>query len=223
MVAGGLGPPDGYGGYRRKLVETLRDRGIADLAVLAAVAATPRHLFVPEGVRHRAYEDSAVPIGGGQTISQPYVQARYLQTLELRGTERVLEVGTGSGYQTALLAQLVGHVTSIERLPALADSARAALQAAGFGRNVQLLVGDGTMGWAANGPYDGILVAAGGPRIPEPLVEQLRPGGRMLIPVGPAGAQVLTLVVREGDGLRTTPLGDARFVPLIGEHGFPLS
>lgn len=221
MVAGGLGPPDGFGGYRRKLVEALRERGITDLAVLAAVAATPRHLFVPESVRHRAYEDSAVPIGGGQTISQPYVQARYLQALELTGTERVLEVGTGSGYQTALLAQLATHVTSIERLRPLSTAAAAALAAAGLARNVHLIVGDGTTGWHAGAPYDGILVAAGGPQIPAPLVAQLRLGGRMLIPVGRADAQRLTLVTRDADGIHQHELGDARFVPLIGEHGYP--
>lgn len=218
----GLGPADGYGGYRRKLVEALQARGIRDLAVLAAVAATPRHQFVPESVRHRAYEDSAVPIGGGQTISQPYVQALSCQQLELRGGEHVLEVGTGSGYQTALLAQLCGRVTSIERLPVLADAARAALAPLGFA-NIHLLTGDGTLGWAPGAPYDGMIVAAGGPVIPAPLVQQLKIGGRMVVPVGPTDQQQLMLVTRTAEGTTAVPLGGARFVPLIGVHGHPQS
>lgn len=222
MGSGPLGPADGYGGYRRKLVETLQARGIRDLAVLAAVAATPRHLFVPESVRHRAYEDIALPIGGGQTISQPYVQALSCQQLELRGGEHVLEIGTGSGYQTALLAQLCARVTSIERLPALTEAARAALAPLGF-HNIQLLTGDGTLGWAPGAPYDGMIVAAGGPVIPAPLVQQLKPGGRMIVPVGPADQQQLMLVTRTAEGATAVPLGGARFVPLIGAHGHPQS
>lgn len=217
------GPPDGYGGYRHRLVEAMRAAGIGDLAILRAFAATPRHLFVPEGVRHRAYEDAALPIGNGQTISRPSTQARYLAALRLQGGERVLEVGTGSGYQTALLAALAQQVFTVERVRALAERALAQLRAAGI-QNVSLLVGDGTLGWSAYAPYDAIVVAAGGPEIPPPLIEQLAPGGRMLIPLGPpGGAQVLTLVERDGagrPGLRHRPLGDARFVPLIGHHGF---
>ena len=215
------GSRDTYGGYRARLVEQLRAQGIRDLAVLRAFAATPRHLFVPEAVRHRAYEDAALPIGTGQTISQPFTQARYLEALALKGTERVLEIGTGSGYQTALLGQLAAQVFSIERVRTLAASAQAALRAAAVS-NVSLLVGDGTLGWSAYAPYDAILVAAGGPEVPPPLVEQLAPEGRMIIPLGAKGAQVLTLVRRgiEAGGIRTTPLGGARFVPLVGEHGF---
>lgn len=210
---------DTFGGYRARLVDQLRAQGIRDLAVLRAFADTPRHLFVPEAVRHRAYEDAALPIGTGQTISQPFTQARYLEALGLKGTEKVLEIGTGSGYQTALLAALAGQVFSIERVRPLAESAQAALRAAGVS-NVSLLVGDGTLGWSAYAPYQAILVAAGGPEVPPPLVEQLAPDGRMIIPLGARGAQTLTLVRRSADGVRATPIGDARFVPLVGEHGF---
>src|SRR5262249_9446915 len=154
---------------------------------------TPRHLFVPEAVRHRAYEDSALPIGAGQTISQPSMQARYLAQLRLTGRERVLEIGTGSGYQTALLARLVAQGFAVERLRELADRAQCGIRDCGV-RNVSMLVGDGTRGWSAYAPYDAILVAAGGPEIPTPLVAQLKPGGRMLVPVGNKGQQVLTLV-----------------------------
>ncbi len=210
---------DTFGGYRARLVETLRGKGIQDLAVLKAFAETPRHLFVPEAIRHRAYEDAALPIGAEQTISQPSTQARKLEALRLRGAEKVLEVGTGSGYQTALLAALAGRVFTVERVPRLAAAARAALREAGV-TTVSVLVGDGTLGWSAFAPYDAIVVAAGGPEIPPPLLDQLGPGGRMLIPLGERGAQTLTLVERAGGEWRRRPLGEARFVPLIGEHGF---
>ncbi len=218
----GAGVGDSFAGYRTRLVETLRAKGISDLAVLKAFAETPRHLFVPEAVRHRAYEDAALPIGGGQTISQPFTQARYLEALRLTGKERLLEIGTGSGYQTALLASLAGQVFSVERVAALAVAAQRALREAGV-TNVSVLLGDGTLGWSAYAPYGAIVVAAGGPEVPPPLLEQLAPGGRLLIPLGARGsAQVLTLVERAGEGatLRHTPLGTARFVPLVGEHGF---
>ena len=220
MVAGRVGAGgDSYGGYRGQLVETLQRKGIRDLAVLHAVRTVPRHLFVPESVRHRAYDDAALPIGSGQTISQPWVQARYLELLGLRGKERVLEIGTGSGYQTALLALLCDAVFSVERLAGLAGTARGALEAAGI-RNVTVLVGDGTLGWRPFAPYDAILVAAASPELPTPLLEQLAPGGRMVIPLGDRASQTLTLVRREGDELRTSVIADVRFVPLLGEFGF---
>lgn len=220
MEPGGLGASaDTYGGYRTRLVEQLREQGIRDLAVLRAFAETPRHLFVPDAVRHRAYENAALPIGAGQTISQPFTQARTLEALRLRGTEKVLEIGTGSGYQTALLSCLVAQVFTVERVHALALSAQQALRAAGAG-NVSVLLGDGTLGWSAYAPYNAILVAAGGPQVPGPLVEQLAPGGRLLLPLGERGKQTLTLVERIETGLRHTPLGAALFVPLLGEHGF---
>lgn len=215
-VAGSL---DAFGGYRTRLVEQLRDQGIQDLAVLRAFAETPRHLFVPAAVRHRAYENAALPIGEGQTISQPFTQARYLEALHLTGRERVLEIGTGSGYQTALLSLLVAQVFTVERVQALAERAQTVLRVAGT-RNVSVLLGDGTLGWSAYAPYDAILVTAGGPEVPTPLVEQLAPGGRLLIPIGERGAQTLTLVERTGDGVRQQTLGQALFVPLVGEHGF---
>ncbi len=220
MVAGGVGRGgDSYGGYRGQLVETLQRKGIRDLAVLHAVRTVPRHLFVPESVRHRAYDDAALPIGSGQTISQPWVQARYLELLGLRGRERVLEIGTGSGYQTALLALLCDAVFSVERIAGLARTARTALEAAAI-RNVTVLVGDGTLGWRPFAPYDAILVAAASPEVPAPLAEQLAPGGRMVIPLGDRASQTLTLVRREGDELRTSVIADVRFVPLLGEFGF---
>jgi protein-L-isoaspartate(D-aspartate) O-methyltransferase len=213
------GPPDTFGGYRARLVERLRAQGIRDVRVLRACGSVPRHLFVPEAVRHRAYEDSALPIGQGQTVSQPLTHARYLEAMTLRGDERVLEVGTGSGYQTALLAALAAQVFSVERVRELAEAARVALRAAGVA-NASLLVGDGTLGWSAYAPYDAILVTAGGPEVPPPLVAQLAPQGRLLMPLGARGAQTLTLVERRDGELRHTPLGAARFVPLRGEHGF---
>ena len=218
MVAG-VGEGDGYGGYRSRLVETLQQKGIRDLAVLRAIGTVPRHLFVPESVRHRAYDDAALPIGGGQTISQPWVQARYLELARLTGRERILEVGAGSGYQTALLAVLADAVFAVERIPALAQGARAALEAAGV-RNVTVLVGDGTLGWRPFAPYDAILVAAASPEVPTPLVEQLAPNGRLIIPLGDRRTQVLTLVERAGDEIRTSTVADVRFVPLLGEFGF---
>lgn len=189
------------------------------MAVLHAVSEVPRHRFVPESVRHRAYEDAALPIGGGQTISQPSVQARYCEVLGLTGRESVLEVGTGSGYQTALLCRLAERVFSVERVPELAATARAVLEATGH-RNVTVLVGDGTLGWRPFAPYDAILVAAASPEVPRPLLEQLGPRGRLVIPIGDRERQELTLLTRTDDGITTTSLGDARFVPLIGEHGF---
>jgi protein-L-isoaspartate(D-aspartate) O-methyltransferase len=219
MVAGGVGEGDGYGGYRSRLVETLQQKDIHDLAVLRAIGTVPRHLFVPASVRHRAYEDTALPIAGGQTISQPWVQARYLELAALTGRERVLEVGAGSGYQTALLAMLADAVFAVERIPALAHGARTALEAAGI-RNVTVLVGDGTLGWRPFAPYDAILVAAASPDIPGPLVEQLAPGGRLIIPLGDRSTQVLTVVQRMGDQVRTSTIADVRFVPLLGQFGF---
>jgi protein-L-isoaspartate(D-aspartate) O-methyltransferase len=208
-----------FRGARRRLIETIRERGIQDLAVLRAIDETPRHLFVPTGIQHRAYEDSALPIGNGQTISQPSTHARYLAELGLSGKERVLEIGTGSGYQTALLAHLASQVFSVERVAALADRAREALRQAGV-RNVSVLVGDGTLGWRDYAPYDAILVTAGAPRVPEPLAQQLGEGGRMLIPLGTRGEQVLTVLTRTGDQLARRDICPARFVPLLGAHGW---
>lgn len=213
---------DSFGGYRAQLVETLKKKGIRDPAVLAAVGQVPRHLFVPEGVRHRAYEDSALPIASGQTISQPYVQARSLEVAELTGKEKVLEIGTGSGYQTALLARLASMVFSVERVESLARSARTALEQAGI-RNATVLVGDGTLGWKPYAPYDAIIVSAASPDAPQPLLDQLAEGGKLVIPLGDRDDQVLTLIRREGTTFLRSSLGDVRFVPLLGQFGFTLS
>ena len=206
-------------GARERLVETLRSKGIRDLAVLRAFEKTPRHAFVPTGLRHRAYEDTPLPIGNGQTISQPWVHARYLELLELTGRERVLEVGTGSGYQTVLLAHLVEQVFSIERIPALLQQAREAVQLTGV-RNVSFLLGDGSLGWREYGPYDAILVGAAAPAVPQPLVDQLAEGGRLLVPVGDREAQRLILARRLGGSVVTSEIAPVRFVPLVGTHGW---
>ena len=207
-------------GGRRRLVEALQERGVKDLSVLRAFDLTPRHLFVPTGMRHRAYEDSALPIGNGQTISQPSTHARYLELLALTGKERVLEIGTGSGYQTVLLSHLASQVFSIERVGTLVTQARDAIRAAGAA-NVSLLGGDGTLGWREYAPYDAILVTAGSPAVPTPLAEQLADGGRLLIPIGEREEQTLTLFTKRGEELERRDIGAARFVPLIGKYGWP--
>lgn len=215
-IGGGGGE---FRGARERLVETLRDKGIRDLAVLRAIEMTPRHAFVPTGLRHRAYEDAPLPIGNGQTISQPWVHARYLELLHLNGQERVLEIGTGSGYQTVLLAHLVAQVFSIERIPALFNMAREAIQRTGV-RNVNLLMGDGTVGWRQYAPYDAILVGAGAPSIPQPLLDQLADAGRLLIPVGDREEQQLIVAQRKGGAIEQTEIAPVRFVPLLGSHGW---
>ncbi len=209
-----------FRGARRRLVEALQDKGIKDLAVLRAIDQVPRHQFVPPSVRHRAYEDSALPIGSGQTISQPYVHARALEQLLLTGRERVLEIGTGSAYQTALLAQLAEQVFSIERYPALLDRARTLLSQLQV-RNVSVLLGDGTLGWREYGPYDAIVVSAGAPHVPPALEEQLAEGGRLLIPLGTREEQMLTLLTKRGGMLERRDITPVRFVPLIGAGGWP--
>jgi protein-L-isoaspartate(D-aspartate) O-methyltransferase len=216
-VAGPLIPE--YRGARRRLVETLQENGISDLAVLRAFEQTPRHLFVPSGIRHRAYEDSALPIGSGQTISQPSVHARYLQLLKLTGVEKVLEIGTGSGYQTVLLAHLASIVFSIELVPELLETARDAIAASGV-RNVSLMLGDGTLGWRAHAPYDSILVSAAAPEVPRPLLEQLAEGGRLIAPLGGMEEQMLVMVTRRGENFERRDIAPVRFVPLWGTHGW---
>jgi protein-L-isoaspartate(D-aspartate) O-methyltransferase len=216
-VAGAIGPE--FRGARRRLIETLQGNGITDLAVLRAFDIVPRHAFVPTGVAHRAYEDSALPIGNGQTISQPSVHARSLQELRLGGRERVLEIGTGSGYQTALLAALAEQVFSIERVPALLDRARDILQQLGV-RNVSLLLGDGTLGWREFAPYDGIVVGAAAPDVPQPFAEQLAEGGRLVIPIGGRDDQVLAVFTKRRGQLERRDVAPVRFVPLLGTHGW---
>lgn len=208
-----------FKGVRRRLVENLQQNGIRDLAVLHAIDETPRHLFIPTGVRHRAYEDSALPIGNGQTISQPSIHARYLELLKLTGNEKVLEIGTGSGYQTALLAKLAAQVFTIERIAALLDRAREILQQIGV-RNVSFLMGDGTLGWRQFAPYDAILVGAGAPDVPETYKEQLAEGGRLLIPLGDMDEQTLFMYTRCGDKLEEQEIAPVRFVPLLGKYSW---
>ncbi len=208
-----------YRGARRRLIETLQANGISDLAVLRAIEMTPRHLFVPTGVRHRAYEDVALPIGNGQTISQPSIHARYLELLHLNGRERVLEIGTGSGYQTVLLSHLADQVFTIERVSALLDRARQIVRECGA-RNVSFLLGDGTIGWREYAPYDAILVSAAAPAPPQPLLDQLGEGGRLLIPLGDRDEQMLVMFTREGAEYKRRDIAPVRFVPLLGTHGW---
>lgn len=216
-MAGAVGPE--YRGPRRRLIEALQANGITDLTVLRAFDLVPRHAFVPTGVAHRAYEDASLPIGNGQTISQPSVHARSLQELKLTGHERVLEVGTGSGYQTALLAQLAAQVFSIERVPALLDRARDMLAQLDV-RNVSLLLGDGTLGWRDYAPYDGIVVGAASPDVPLPYTEQLAEQGRLVIPIGSRDEQTLCVFTKRNGALERRDVGPVRFVPLLGTHGW---
>ena len=191
----------------------IRARGVRDPAVLAAMAKVPRHLFVPEGLRRQAYADEPLPIGEGQTISQPYIVAYMTEALALRGGEEVLEVGTGSGYQTAVLAEIAGTVFTVEIVEKLALRARAALDALGYS-NVRYRVGDGSAGWAEEAPFDAIMVTAAAARMPEMLEDQLAVGGRMIVPVG-TDSQELVLVRRGKTGIKRDSLLAVRFVPLV--------
>ena len=197
----------------------LRRRDIADDRVLAAMERVPRELFVPEPFRNQAYDDAALPIGEGQTISQPYMVARICETLALRGSERVLDVGTGSGYQAAVLAELAAEVHTIERHASLAERARAALVEAGYER-VIVHVGDGTLGDPEHAPFGAIAVAAAAPELPPSLYEQLERGGRLVVPVGGLGGQELLLAVSTPEGPATHRSVPCRFVPLVGAEGY---
>ena len=194
-------------------------RGVRDPRVLEAMREVPRHLFVPEGLGSSAYEDRALPIADAQTISQPYIVAIMTELLAAGPEHRVLEIGTGSGYQTAILSRLAGHVFSIERHPGLASAARGLLTTLGI-TNVDVQVGDGTEGWPAGAPFDRILVTAGAPSIPDSLREQLADGGRLVIPVGPSGFQHLMIVDRAGTSYAEQQHDACVFVPLIGRHGW---
>ena len=219
-MAGPVEP--GFGGARRRLIEALQEKGIKDLGVLRAIDLVPRHKFVPESTRHRAYEDAALPIGSGQTISQPYVHARALELLQLTGKERVLEIGTGSAYQTALLAELAAQVFSIERVATLLDRSRRLLGELGV-RNVSLLLGDGTLGWRDYAPFNAIVVGAGAPHVPPALEQQLAEGGRLLLPIGDREEQMLAVFTKREGVLERRDITPVRFVPLIGAGGWPPS
>ena len=210
----------GFERERERMVdEQLVRRGITDTHVLEAMRRVPRHRFVEEALRDRAYGDHPLPIGEQQTISQPYMVGLMTSLLGLAGTEKVLEVGTGSGYQTAVLAGLARRVCSIERVGLLATRARALLEGLGY-LNVWVRVGNGTLGWPDEAPFDRILVAAGGPSVPPPLFEQLADGGRMVLPLGDAEGQTLTLVERVGSEMRTRAFGDCMFVKLVGKYAW---
>ena len=211
---------DGYVYRRMQMVEALERLGIRDRRVLDAMREIPRDFFVPEAYRHAAYsEDVSINIGEGQTISQPRVVASMTEAAHIGPDDRVLEIGTGSGYQAAVLAHLARFVFSIERLAPLARKAKSRLDALGI-ENVSIKVMDGTLGWRALAPYDAILVTAAAPEVPEPLIEQLVDGGRLVVPVGARETQVIRVVERRGDRCVTSDLQGACFVPLIGRHGW---
>jgi protein-L-isoaspartate(D-aspartate) O-methyltransferase len=214
-VGGGFELPRG-----RMVAEQLERRGIRDPRVLRAVSKIPRHLFVEEALVGRAYGDHPLPIGEGQTISQPYMVALMSEALGLAGHERVLEIGTGSGYQTAVLAELCGKVFTIERLKSLSDRAMRRLDELGY-YNVLARVGDGTLGWREEAPFDGVMVTAAAPEVPAALLDQLAAKGRLVIPVGDAHTQVLRKCVRDDPELRWIDLGGCVFVKLIGQQGWP--
>jgi protein-L-isoaspartate(D-aspartate) O-methyltransferase len=203
------------------MVERLRDHyQIHDQRVLEAMRSVPRHAFVPEALQGRAYGDHALPISASQTISQPYIVARMTELLEISSESRVLEIGAGSGYQTAILAKVAGQVYSIERIANLAREAQARIRQLGI-FNATVKCFDGTLGWAANAPYDAILVAAGGPVIPEPLVAQLKLGGRLVVPIGDSReSQRLVRIIKTETGYKQEDHGGCAFVPLIGQHGW---
>ncbi|WP_297953031.1 protein-L-isoaspartate(D-aspartate) O-methyltransferase [uncultured Desulfobulbus sp.] len=200
--------------------EQLVPRGIGDPRVLEAMRQVPRHLFVEDAMQAHAYGDFPLPIGSGQTISQPYIVALMTEALQLKGTERVLEIGTGSGYQAAILSRLCLRVYTIERIDALVGRARKVFDRLRY-HNIVSRIDDGTEGWAAEAPFDGILVTAGGPRIPDPLLAQLADPGRLVIPVGDQGVQDLQLVEKRDGGLTVRTIEQVRFVDLIGAYGWP--
>jgi protein-L-isoaspartate(D-aspartate) O-methyltransferase len=209
-----------FGVARKRMVAELVKRGITDQRVLGAMLDIPRHIFVEEAMSAQAYSDSSLPIGEKQTISQPYIVAKMTQMLELTGREKVLELGTGSGYQAAVLATLADRVYTVERIRPLALKARRALDSLGL-LNVNLRIGDGTDGWEEEAPFDAILVTAGAPQVPECLISQLAPGGRLVIPVGDRSDQQLVMVVKGTDGQVVRSESDGcRFVRLIGRNGW---
>jgi protein-L-isoaspartate(D-aspartate) O-methyltransferase len=211
---------DQFEALRHRMVDSqIAIRGVRDPRVLAAMRKVPRHLFVPSHLWAEAYGDYPLPIGEDQTISQPYIVALMTQMLELKDTDRVLELGTGSGYQAAILAEVAAEVYTIDRVQSLSDRAREILESLGY-TNIKLRVGDGTLGWPEEAPFDAIIVTAGAPQIPRPLTEQLAQGGRLVIPVGDQYTQTLTLVRQTPEGLKFEYEGGCRFVRLIGKYGW---
>jgi protein-L-isoaspartate(D-aspartate) O-methyltransferase len=211
---------DSYQEDRLRMVRSqIKGRGVRDQRVLQAMRDVPRHLFVPSERRHLAYTDGPLPIGGGQTISQPYIVALMTELLDLSGSERVLEVGTGSGYQAAVLSKLAAQVYSLDRIAELAEQARIRLEDMGC-TNVEVQVGDGSQGLPEHAPYDGILVTAAAPQVPEALKQQLADGGSLVLPVGSRAGQILERWTREGDSFRAEKIAPVAFVPLIGEQGW---
>lgn len=209
-----------YTGFRRRLIEDIRVAGVSDLEILQLFDQVPRHLFLPAGVQPRAYEDAPLPIGFGQTASQPSLQAYYLQVLRVRSDEKILEVGTGSGFLTALLARAADRVYSVERVRDLSTRARKALDALAL-RNVALMVGDGSIGWRKYAPFQVVVVSAASPEVPNALVDQLADPGRLLIPVGSRDEQQLVLVRKEEGKVTEEAVRDScTFVPLLGRHGW---
>jgi len=203
----------------RMVEEQLVGRGVTDARVLAAMRRVPRHLFVDEALRESAYADHPLPIGDGQTISQPFIVGRMCELLEVSGREKVLEIGTGSGYQAAVLAELVARVCTVERIPRLAGRARQVLESLGY-QNVWVRTANGTLGWPDEAPFDRIIVAAGGPSVPPPLFDQLAEGGRMVMPVGDATGQVLKLVEKVPGSMRTSEHAACVFVKLVGKYAW---
>ena len=208
-----------YAHHRQKMAESLLERGVKDMRTLDAMNRVPRHLFVPEAFRHKSYGDHPLPIGGNQTISQPYIVGLMTSLLKVGRDDRVLEIGTGSGYQTAVLAELAQTVFTVERLKEIGKEARKKLEGMGY-HNVIYKIFDGTYGWADQAPFDAIMVTAGAREIPATLASQLKDGGRMVIPLGEEDAQRLILATKTGDKLKTRVLSDCRFVPLIGKYGW---
>jgi len=208
-----------YEHKRRKLVEILKDEGIKSQKVLNAILKVPRHMFVPQEYLSLSYENEALPIGYGQTISQPYIVALMTEALNLQGNEKVLEIGTGSGYQTAILAELALEIYTVERIKELLEEAKKRLRVLGY-NNVYFKLGDGTLGWEEFAPYDRIIVTAASYDIPEPLKEQLKDGGIMVIPIGGRDFQYLYRIMKKGDNFYRENLGGVRFVPLKGEYGW---
>lgn len=205
---------------RRTMVEVqIQRRGIDDAGVLQAFRKVPRHEFVPSHLQEEAYRDCPLPIGSGQTISQPYMVATMTAAARINAGDRVLEIGTGSGYQAAILAELAGEVYSVERRASLSKAAKAVLERLGY-ENIHLKVGDGTLGWQEEAPFSAIVVTAGAPHIPEPLIEQLRIGGRLVIPIEDGFAQVLYVIEKTPSGIEKRRAERCTFVPLVGEHGW---